>query len=93
MAASAGAQMQWPRGLGGARAQLEVANNPPSVLTQPGPWALFRFLQAQGLRRVRDDLFTFDAGGAAFEIQARSTRNPFLLLATGQLGQFQCPAL
>jgi len=98
-ASSAGAQMQWPRGLGGARAQLEAqpaAGQPapaPSVLTQPGPWALFRFLQASGLQRVRDDLFVFNAGGAAFELQARSTRNPFLLLATGQLGQFQCPTL
>jgi type VI secretion system protein ImpL len=98
-ASSAGAQMQWPRGLGGARAQLEAQAAagqpapPPSVLTQPGPWALFRFLQANGLQRVRDDLFVFNAGGAAFELQARSTRNPFLLLASGQLGQFQCPTL
>jgi type VI secretion system protein ImpL len=92
-ASTGGAQMQWPRGLGGARAQLEAAGNPPSTLTQPGPWALFRFLQANGLQRVRDDLFVFNAGGAAFELQARSTRNPFLLLASGQLGQFQCPTL
>jgi type VI secretion system protein ImpL len=97
-ASSAGAQMQWPRGLGGARAQLEAATvagqpaPPPAVITQPGVWALFRFLQAQSLRRVRDDLFTFDAGGAVFEIQA-SLRNPFLLLAGNQLGQFQCPTL
>jgi type VI secretion system protein ImpL len=97
-ASSAGAQMQWPRGLGGARAQLEAApvtGQPapaPSVITQPGPWALFRFLQANGLQRVRDDLFVFSAGGASFEIAA-SLRNPFLLLTGGQLGQFQCPTL
>jgi type VI secretion system protein ImpL len=99
-ASTAGAQMQWPRGLGGARAALEAAGNPPPApvtLQQPGPWALFRLLQAQNMTRQRDDLFSFSVAGgggsATFDIQARSTRNPFLLIATNQLGQFQCPQL
>lgn len=94
-AATAGAQMQWPRGLGGARAALEATGQPPVTIQQPGPWALFRLLQAQGLQRQRDDLFSFNvsgAGGSAtFDIQARSVRNPFVILP--QLAQFQCPQL
>jgi type VI secretion system protein ImpL len=94
-AATAGAQMQWPRGLGGARATLEATGQPPVTVQQPGPWALFRLLQAQGLQRQRDDLFSFNVGGAGgsatFDIQARSVRNPFVILP--QLAQFQCPQL
>ncbi|MEM7614701.1 MAG: type VI secretion IcmF C-terminal domain-containing protein, partial [Pseudomonadota bacterium] len=64
-----------------------------STVSYPGPWGLFRLLDAAELRRTNAadrSRAIFSVGGrlAIFEIQAEGVQSPFSLTA---LSEFQCP--
>nr|WP_253949080.1 type VI secretion system membrane subunit TssM [Mangrovicoccus sp. HB161399] len=88
------AAITWPGSVGLSQVVLErPKRNSVNDISQTGPWALFRILDAAALRgttaadRTR---VTFNVGGriAIFEIQAGSLANPFTLPS---LARFSCP--
>jgi len=88
--------MTWPgpSGVGHVRIAFQPqAAGEPTVIEQDGPWALFRVLQASGLKRSTGAdryIATFAVAdrSASFEIRANSVINSF---ANNQLEAFRCP--
>ena len=71
-----------------------LGGGPPAIVSEEGPWSLFRLLQRSQLTPGgQPDLFevTLGAGGhsARFRLKAGSVDNPFDL---SLLGGFACPA-
>lgn len=79
----AGVPMRWPGPTPGRASVVayDAAGTPLGRTSHQGEWALFRLLQAGGLRRESDlhHVARFDAGGGMVELalQAGSLRHPF----------------
>lgn len=84
----------WPGSVGLARISMQPdRNNVESTLSQDGPWAWLRLLDAAQIRRTDASdrrRVIFNVGGriAIFDLQSGSVLNPFALPA---LGEFSCP--
>jgi len=84
-----------PAGTGVVRVSFApLGGGPPAIVSEEGPWSLFRLLQRSQLTPGgQPDLFevTLGAGGhsARFRLKAGSVDNPFDL---SLLGGFACPA-
>jgi type VI secretion system protein ImpL len=88
--------LQWPGSNGSTQVRMTLTpadGTPAVVVTNAGPWALLRLLDAAHVQPSgQPDKFqiTFagPAGAAAFELDASSVRNPFTMSA---LRAFRCP--
>jgi type VI secretion system protein ImpL len=89
--------MQWPGSNGSTQVRLTMTpsgSGQATVVENSGPWALLRLLDAahvtpSGQPDKFHVSFTSPSGGAEFELNANSVRNPFTLTA---LRAFRCPA-
>jgi type VI secretion system protein ImpL len=89
--------MQWPAANGNTQVRLTTTpanGGEAAVVEKDGPWALFRLLDtAQIAPSGQPDrfrvTFTAPSGGAVFELNASSVRNPFTMSG---LRAFRCPA-
>lgn len=88
-------ELQWP-GINpgsGARLEMRQSNGQSNILSESGPWALFKMLNKIQVRRTnsseRFDLsFTATGYKANFTLQAGASNNPFRLMTNMQ---FNCP--
>jgi type VI secretion system protein ImpL len=85
---------QWPGPVGLGGAALTVGPDIPgriSTVTRPGPWGIFRLLQAASVSRSGEALVVrLSVGGreASYQINAVTLPNPFTLAS---LRDFTCP--
>ena len=89
--------LQWPGSNGSTQVRLTMTpsgTGQPTTTENSGPWALLRLLDAahvtpSGQQDQFRIIFTSPAGGAEFQLNAKSVHNPFTLPA---LRAFRCPA-